>query len=205
MASGKEIRTKIASVKSTQKITKAMEMVGRVEAAPHAAAHGRLAAVRGAHPNRDRPFVEVNPDYRMYCGARGEALFGVHRHQGPSCLCGSVNVNMFREVLRDLRKWRDQGVETDLCLVVGIAYFRRLNVYVVAATSHLGEQPSQGPHRRDHGDDLEHTPPGQDRSSVLRARVVNTMSQQPTISQLLPVEAIDKEVLQQHWDLHLRT
>ena len=47
MASGKEIRTKIASVKSTQKITKAMEMV----------AAARCAARRSAW-RASRPYAE---------------------------------------------------------------------------------------------------------------------------------------------------
>ena len=113
-------------------------------------------------------------------------------------LCGGVNVNTFREVLRELRKWQDKGVEADLCLVgaKGIAFFRRLKVNVVAATSHLGEMPKvqdlvgaiDGHDRR--------VPAGQDRSPLPRHSVfVNTMSQKPDISQLLPVEAMDKEAL----------
>ena len=53
-----------------------------------------------------------------------------------------MNINTFREMLKELREWQGKGVEADLCLVgaKGIAYFRRLKVNVVAATSHLGER-----------------------------------------------------------------
>jgi F-type H+-transporting ATPase subunit gamma len=147
---------------------------------------------------------EANPDYRHpYLQEREVKRVGYIVISTDRGLCGSVNVNMFREVLRDLRKWRDQGVETDLCLVgaKGIAYFRRLSVNIVAATSHLGEQPKV--------QDLvgaitamtEAYRQGKiDRLFLVHSVFVNTMSQQPTISQLLPVEAIDKEALQQHWD-----
>ncbi len=96
-----------------------------------------------------------------------------------------------------------QGVEADLCLVgaKGMAFFRRLNVNVVAATSHLGEQPKV--------QDLVGAITAMtdayrkgtiDRLFLVHSVFVNTMSQQPHVSQLLPVEPIDKESLQKHWD-----
>ena len=137
MASGKEIRTKIASVKSTQKITKAMEMVA---ASKLRRTQQRMAASR-PYAERIRTVIghlsEANPDYRHpYLQAREVKRVGYIVISTDRGLCGSVNVNTFREVVRDLRKWKDQGIETDLCLVgaKGIAYFRRLNVNVVAAT-----------------------------------------------------------------------
>jgi F-type H+-transporting ATPase subunit gamma len=105
--------------------------------------------------------------------------------------------------VRDLRKWKEKGVETDLCLVgaKGIAYFRRLNVNVVAATSHLGEVPKV--------QDLVGAITAMtdayrqgkiDRLFFVHSVYVNTMSQQPMITQLLPVEPVDKDSLQKHWD-----
>jgi F-type H+-transporting ATPase subunit gamma len=204
MASGKEIRTKIASVKSTQKITKAMEMVA---ASKLRRTTQRMAASR-PYAERIKTVIghlsEANPDYRHpYLQSREVKRVGYIVITTDRGLCGSVNVNTFREVVRDLRKWRDQGIETDLCVVgaKGIAYFRRLNVNVVAATSHLGEVPKV--------QDLvgaitamtEAYRQGKiDRLYLVHSVFVNTMSQQPTISQLLPVEAIDKEALQTHWD-----
>jgi F-type H+-transporting ATPase subunit gamma len=204
MASGKEIRTKIASVKSTQKITKAMEMVA---ASKLRRTQQRMAASR-PYAERIRTVIghlsEANPDYRHpYLQSREVKRVGYIVMSTDRGLCGSVNVNTFREVVRDLRKWKDQGIETDLCIVgaKGIAYFRRLNVNVVAATSHLGEVPKV--------QDLVGAITAMtdayrqgkiDRLYLVHSVFVNTMSQQPTISQLLPVEAIDKEALQTHWD-----
>jgi F-type H+-transporting ATPase subunit gamma len=118
-------------------------------------------------------------------------------------LCGSLNVNMFRAVITDLRKWQAQGVEADLCVIgaKGIAYFRRLNVNIVAATSHLGEAPKVA--------DLVGAITAMtdaykerriDRLFLVHSVFVNAMSQQPSIATLLPVEAIDSEALQTHWD-----
>ena len=204
MASGKEIRTKIASVKSTQKITKAMEMVA---ASKLRRTQQRMAASR-PYAERIKTVIghlsEANPDYRHpYLQTREVRRVGYIVISTDRGLCGSVNVNTFREVVRDLRKWKDEGVETDLCLVgaKGIAYFRRLNVNVMAATSHLGEVPKV--------QDLVGAITAMtdayrqgkiDRLFLVHSVFVNTMSQQPKIEQLLPVEAVDKDSLQDHWD-----
>jgi F-type H+-transporting ATPase subunit gamma len=204
MASGKEIRTKIASVKSTQKITKAMEMVA---ASKLRRTQQRMAASR-PYAERIRTVIghlsEANPDYRHpYLVTREVKRVGYIVISTDRGLCGSINVNTFREVIRDLRKWQQQGVEADLCLVgaKGIAYFRRLNVNVVAATSHLGEAPTVQALVGAIGAMTDAYRQGKiDRLFLVHSVFVNTMSQQPTIAQLLPVEAIDKEALQTHWD-----
>ena len=204
MASGKEIRTKIASVKSTQKITKAMQMVA---ASKLRRTQQRMAAAR-PYAERIRTVIghlsEANPDYRHpYLHTREIKRVGYIVISTDKGLCGGVNVNTFREVIRDLRKWQEKGVEADLCLIgaKGIAYFRRLKVNVVAATSNLGEMPKL--------QDLvgaivamtdAYRQGKIDRLFLVHSVFVNTMSQTPEISTLLPVEAIDKEALQTHWD-----
>jgi F-type H+-transporting ATPase subunit gamma len=204
MASGKEIRTKIASVKSTEKITKAMEMVA---ASKLRRTQQRMAASR-PYAERIRTVVghlsEANPDYRHpYLETRELKRVGYIVISTDRGLCGSINVNMFREILRDLRKWQEQGVESDLCLVgaKGMAYFRRLNVNVVAATSHLGEVPKVQDLVGAIAAMTDAYRQGKiDRLFLVHSVFVNTMSQQPKITQLLPVEAIDKDSLQKHWD-----
>jgi F-type H+-transporting ATPase subunit gamma len=204
MASGKEIRTKIASVKSTQKITKAMEMVA---ASKLRRTQQRMAASR-PYAEKIRTVIGhlsmANPDYRHpYLEAREVKRVGYIVISTDRGLCGSLNVNTFRMMVADLRKWEQQGVETDLCLIgaKGMAFFRRLNVNVVAATSHLGEVPKVA--------DLigaittmtdAYRKGTIDRLFLVHGVFVNTMTQTPTVTPLLPVEAIDKETLQAHWD-----
>ena len=144
MASGKEIRTKIASVRSTQKITKAMEMVA---ASKLRRTQQRMEASR-PYAERIRTVIghlsEANPDYRHpYLSVRDVRRVGYIVISTDRGLCGSINVNTFRAMVADLRKWEKQGVEADLCLIgaKAMSFFRRLNVNVVAATSHLGEVP----------------------------------------------------------------
>lgn len=204
MASGKEIRGKIRSVKNTQKITKAMEMVA---ASKLRRTQQRMEASR-PYAEKIRTVIghlsEANPDYRHpYLDTRDVKRVGYIIVSTDRGLAGSLNVNLFRVVLNDLKKWRDQGVEADLCIIgaKGMAFFRRLNVNIVAATSHLGEVPRVA--------DLigsitamtdAYREGGIDRLFLVHNVYVNTMSQKPEITPLLPVEPVDKGALPQHWD-----
>jgi F-type H+-transporting ATPase subunit gamma len=204
MASGKEIRTKIRSVKNTQKITKAMQMVA---ASKLRRTQQRMEASR-PYAERIRTVIghlsEANPDYRHpFLDTRDVKRVGYIVISTDRGLCGSLNVNMFRAVVHDLRRWQQQGVEADLCLVgaKGMAFFRRLQTNIVAATSHVGEAPKVA--------DLigaittmtdAYKNGGIDRLFLVHSDYVNTMSQVPQIKTLLPVEPIDKDSLQENWD-----
>jgi F-type H+-transporting ATPase subunit gamma len=204
MASGKEIRTKIGSVRNTQKITRAMQMVA---ASKLRRTQDRMEASR-PYAERIRTVIghlsEANPDERHpYLEAREVKRVGYIVVTSDRGLCGSLNVNLFRPVVADIRRWQEQGVETDLCIIgaKGAAYFRRLNVNISAVTTHLEENP--------HLSDLigaiatmteAYRNGSIDRLFVAHNVFVNTMSQKPEITTLLPVEPIDKESLQEHWD-----
>jgi F-type H+-transporting ATPase subunit gamma len=204
MAVGKEIRSKITSVKNTQKITKAMEMVA---ASKLRKTQDRMAASR-PYAERIRRVIghlsEANPDYsHPFLHAREVKRVGYIVITTDRGLCGSLNVNLFRALLNDMSQWQDKGVEVDVCIVgaKGIAFFRRLKTNIVAATSHLGDEPKVA--------DLIGTITAMtdsyeqgtiDRLFLVHNVFVNTMSQDPEIRTLLPVEAVDKAELQEHWD-----
>lgn len=204
MAGAKEIRTKIKSVKSTQKITKAMEKVAasklrrtqrRMEAArPYA---DKIRHVIGhlfqANPEYRHPFLVERPIKRV-----GYIVVSTDRG-----LCGGLNVNEFRKLLPELRRHQEQGIETDLCLIgaKAVQFFRRLKVNVVAATTHLGESP--------HIKDLigavtvmldAYREGRIDRLVLVYNDFINTMSQAVDFQQLLPVESIDASELPKSWD-----
>ncbi len=204
MAAGKELRTKINSVKNTQKITKAMEMVA---ASKLRKTQERMAASR-PYADRIRTVIghlsEANPDYHHpFLDTREVKRVGYIIITTDRGLCGSINVNLFRAVLSDMRDWQEKGVEVDVCIIgsKGIAFFRRLNTNVVAVASHLGDVPAVA--------DLVGTITAMtdayeegiiDRLLLVHNVFVNTMSQTPEIKTLIPVEAGDSEDLQSHWD-----
>jgi F-type H+-transporting ATPase subunit gamma len=204
MASGKEIRTKIGSVKNTQKITRAMQMV----AASKLRRTQKIMEASRPYAERIRVVIghlnEANPDYKHpFLQKRDIKRVGYIVVSTDRGLCGSLNVNLFRPLLAELRNWAGKDIEVDLCIIgaKGMAYFRRLKTNIVAATSHLGEKPKVSDligaitsmtDAYENGDI--------DRLFLVHNVFVNTMSQAPEITTLLPVEPIDKDELQTHWD-----
>jgi F-type H+-transporting ATPase subunit gamma len=205
MPGTKEIRAKIASVKSTQKITKAMQMVATSKMR-RAQDRMRLA----------RPYAEkirsvignltlANPDYRhAFLQERQEVKnVGVIVISSDRGLCGSLNVNIFKTALIAMRDWQSKGAKISMCLIgsKASAFFRRLPNPVLANTQGLGDQP--------HMKDLIGTVKVMldaykegtiDRLLLVHSSFVNTMTQKPTALQLLPVEPIGGADLQEHWD-----
>jgi F-type H+-transporting ATPase subunit gamma len=204
MPGTKEIRSKIASVKSTQKITKAMQMV--------ATSKMRRAQerMRQARPYAEQMrnvlghLTEANPDYRHpFLQTREPKAIGFIVISTDRGLAGALNANVFKQTLTLLREWQGKGATVSLCLIgsKGMNFFRRLGLPVLAAVAHLGDRP--------HVKDLIGTVKvmldayraGQlDRLYLVSAHFVNTMTQKPAVEQLLPIEAIDTEGLQEHWD-----
>src|ERR1700682_1611532 len=116
MADAKEIRTKIASIKSTQKITKAMEMV--------AASKMRRAQerMRAARPYADKirnvvgHIAIANPgDSHPYLTERAPKSVGLIIISTDRGLCGALNLNLFKQTLTLVREWQGQGAELHLC------------------------------------------------------------------------------------------
>ena len=205
MPGTKEIRVKIASVKSTQKITKAMQMVATSKMRR---AQDRM---RLARPYADKirsvigNLTQANPDYRHpFMAERAEVKsVGIIVVSPDRGLCGSLNINNFKNVLLAMREWKQKGVEVSLCLIgsKSTAFFRRLPNAILANTSGLGDYP--------HIKDLLGTikvmldayKDGKiDRLYMASSRFVNTMTQKPELQQLLPVQLDAGADLQEHWD-----
>ncbi len=204
MAGAKEIRTKIKSVKSTQKITKAME---KVAASKLRRTQQRMAQAR-PYAEKIRTVIghlyQANPDYRHpFLVEREIRRVGYIVITTDRGLCGGLNVNEFRRLVPELREWQAKGIEVDLCLIgaKGVQFFRRLRVNVVAATTHLGENPRAGDLIGAMKIMLDAYTAGKiDRLFLVHNVFVNTMSQKPEVTTLLPVEATDEGQLQDRWD-----
>jgi F-type H+-transporting ATPase subunit gamma len=204
MAGTKEIRVKIASIKSTQKITKAMEMVAaskmrkaqeRMRAARPYADKIRqvIGHVRVANPNYPHPYLVERE-------IKGVGVIVVSSDRG---LCGSLNLNVFKQVLANAREWQEKGIDIHLCLIgrKAMQFFRRLKLPVTASISQLGDKPHIADLIGTVKAMLDMYEAGQiDRLYVVSNRFVNTMTQRPTMLQLLPAETLDAKDLQERWD-----
>jgi F-type H+-transporting ATPase subunit gamma len=118
-------------------------------------------------------------------------------------LCGGLNINLFKTLVKDMAGYREQGVEIDLCVIgsKGAAFFRNYGGNVVAAISHIGEEPSINDLIGSVKVMLDAYLDGRiDRLFVVSNKFVNTMTQKPTVDQLVPLVADADQELKHHWD-----
>ena len=206
MAVGKEIRKQIKSIQNTQKITRAMEMVAaskmrkaqeRMQAARPYATRIRnvITHLHYAHPEYKHPFVIEREAKRV-------GFIVITSDRG---LCGGLNTNLLRGVLATMKEWAQKKTNIEICTIggKGFGFMKRLGSNIVSHTSHLGDTPRL--------EDLigtikvmldAYTRGELDRLYLIYNQFVNTMSQKPTVEQLLPLPASELEgkQLEHHWD-----
>ncbi len=205
MAGAKEIRSKIASIKSTQKITSAME---KVAVSKMRRAQSRMASGR-PYAERIRQVIghlaKANPEYRHpFMVEREVKRVGYIVVSSDRGLCGGLNINLFKALLKNMAEWRDAKVEADFCVVggKGASFFRSYGGNVVAAISKLGEEPSLNDLIGSVKVMLDAYSDGRiDRLYLVSNKFVNTMTQRPEVQQLLPLAATEEEGVQKGlWD-----
>lgn len=204
MAGAKEIRTKIASIKSTQKITSAME---KVAVSKMRRAQQRMTASR-PYAERIRQVIghlaNANPEYKhSFMQERPVKRVGYIVVSTDRGLCGGLNGNLFKALIQNMKEWRDKDVETDLCVIgsKGASFFRSFGGNVVAAITDLGEAPSLNDLIGSIKVMLDGYQEGRiDRLYLVSNGFVNTMVQQPKVEQMIPLVPTSKEELQGHWD-----
>jgi F-type H+-transporting ATPase subunit gamma len=204
MPGTKEIRTKIASVKSTQKITKAMQMVATSKMRR---AQDRMKLAR-PYADKMRAVIgnlqHANPDYRHpFMATREVKNVGVIVISTDRGLAGGLNANLFKQTLLLFKEWQGKGAALSLCLIgsKGTAFFKRLGLPILANVSGMGDKPHVANLIGTVKVMLDAFRDGKiDKLFLVNAKFVNTMTQRPNIEQLLPVVPSDKSELQTHWD-----
>lgn len=206
MAGAKEIRSKIASIKNTQKITRAMEMVA---ASKMRKTQDRMRASKPYATkiyNVVRHIARATSEYRHpFMENREIKRIGVIVVTSDRGLCGGLNSNLLRETIRVLRQWQHEGKEIDLCVVgrKGQAFFRRVGGRVIASIDQLGDKPGVKDLIGAVKVMLDAFYQGEiDALHVVYNEFVNTMTQRPTVKQLLPLPKAEEESkeLGHHWD-----
>ncbi|MFC0710879.1 F0F1 ATP synthase subunit gamma [Azorhizophilus paspali] len=205
MAGAKEIRSKIASIKSTQKITSAME---KVAVSKMRKAQSRMAASR-PYAERIRQVIgylaKANTEYKHpFMVERPVKRVGYILVSTDRGLCGGLNVNLFKALIKNMKEWHDKGVEADFCVIgnKGTSFFRSYGGNVVAAIGNLGEEPSINNLIGSIKVMLDAFYEGRvDRLYLASNKLINTMTQKPVVEQLLPLAASDDEGVQKGtWD-----
>ncbi len=204
MASGKEIRSKIASIKNTQKITSAMEMVA---ASKMRKAQDRMQLGK-PYAHRIRSVIghiaNSSPEYRhVYFDTRPVKRVGYIVVSTDRGLCGGLNANAFKVAVVSMKAWHERNVEIDLCLIGARAttFFNRYGGNVIATVRNIGDAPAVADVvgvvkvmlDRFDGHEI-------DQLQIVSNSFINTMTQQPAIEQLLPLLPSEEEDLKHHWD-----
>ncbi len=206
MGSTREIRDKISSVKSTQKITSAMELVAaskmrraqeRMAASkPYATEMRRVIShVAASHSEFQHPYLK----HRDRVARVGYIVVATDRG-----LCGGLNVNLFRHLLAHMREWNTKNVPQDLCLIgrKAEAFFAHVGGNVTASVAQLGDKPSLTELLAPVKVMLDAFDEGKiDRLYLAHNEFVNTMTQSPVLHDLLPLKADPRaKEMQFHWD-----
>ena len=205
MANTKEVRKQIASIKSTQKITAAMEMVAasKIRKTQSEMQLGRpysekikevISHIATSSSEYSHPFYE-NREAKKAC------FIVVSSDKG---LCGGLNINLFKSVIHKAAELNNQGVESSFALigVKAASFFKAVGGNVVANVQKLGDKPDPDMligltktvldlHKNNEIDQV----------YICSNKFINTMSQQPGVQQLIPLPAIEDDgPTSTHWD-----
>jgi len=148
--------------------------------------------------------AHANPEYRHnYLDERDVKRVGYIVISTDRGLCGGLNINAFKLAIRESKTWVDQGVEVDFCLVGGKAagFFKSVGGNIVASVKDVGERPSISDLIGSVKVMLDAFTSGTiDKLYLVGNEFVNTMTQQPFASQLLPLPPVDNDNLKHQWD-----
>jgi F-type H+-transporting ATPase subunit gamma len=204
MASGKEIKGKIGSIKNTQKITSAMEMMA---ASKIRKAQNRMASGRPYAQNMLKVIGHIangNLEYRHpYMEAREVKRVGYIVVSTDRGLCGGLNSNLFKKVAKDVKVQRNNGVEVAFAALgsKAVGFFSRFGGSVLAAESGLGDKPSVSDVVGVVRVMLDAYDKGElDQVNLVFNHFASTMVQEPVINQLLPLPKSENESVQHRWD-----
>jgi F-type H+-transporting ATPase subunit gamma len=205
MSGGKEITGQIKSIENTKKVTSALEMVSASKirksqalmkaTRPYARMMRRIVGHLGkANPEYRHPFTLVHDEVKKV----GYVIVSTDRG-----LCGGLNSNLFKLVLKSMSEWKGQGADISMVTLgkKAFAFFKNVKVEIAAHASHLGEKPQIADligviktmldaYRDRHVD----------RVYIVYNDFINTMAQKPVIEQLLPLPETDDEEVRDIWD-----
>lgn len=208
MSNAKDIRTQIKSIKSTQKITKAMQMVAAskmrrsqdimLEGRPYTENLLRMIAhLMHARGETYHPFFTEKKEEIKKVG-----YIVVSTDRG---LCGGLNINLFKTLLKHVQEQSKANRELHFSIFgrKGIAFARRINVHIMATVEAYGDCPSLHELIGGISTMIDAYREGEiDRVYLLHNRFVNTMIQEPVLMQLLPaaITSDDKKAPKYSWD-----
>ena len=196
MSGSQEIRSQIASIQNTQKITKAMEMVAasKMKKAQDQMSKARpyadkilnvISHLAHAHPEYSSEFFVTRKIKK-----RGYIIISSDRG-----LCGGLNNNLFKLIVESIEEDNKTNIKPSFSLIGGKAasFFQRMGGSVMAQTAQLGDKPKieqvlglikSTTDSFINGD--------VDEVCLVYNKFLNTVSQEPVIQKILPIKTEEK-------------
>lgn len=206
MVNIREIRTKIKSIQSTQKITRAMEMVA---ASKMKKAQERMFSSRPYSDKLKNVIKHVSKgtlEYKhRFTVVRPIKCVGFIVITSDRGLSGGLNANLLKTVTKSLIFYRDKGIEVKFFAVgkKAVSYLKRLNCNIVSSITGIGDMP----HSKDiiglvHSALKEFDRFGIDSLYIAYNKFINTMTQKPILENFLPITDVvkDDNVKKDVWD-----
>ncbi|AAP95033.1 F0F1 ATP synthase subunit gamma [[Haemophilus] ducreyi] len=206
MAGAKEIRTKIASVRNTQKITKAMEMVAtsKMRKTQERMAAGRpySETIRKVISHIAKGSIGYKHPFLIERDVKKVGYLVISTDRG---LCGGLNINLFKTTLNEFKAWKDKDVSVELGLVgsKGVSFYQSIGLKVRAHITGLGDSPEMERIVGAVNEMINAYRNGEvDMVCIAYNRFENTMSQKTVIAQLLPLPKLENDELETKcsWD-----
>lgn len=207
MASLKEIRAKVTSIKSTQKITRAMQMVA---ASKMRRAQERMEVGRPYADSMRRVvshLVQAQSDYKHpYMVSRAINRVGFIVVTSDRGLAGGLNINLLKKLTKYVKDYQDQSVEAEFVVIgsKGVSFFKNFGGKINAVLTDYGDSPNYGQLSVPVQVMLDDYNSGRiDRIYLVYNQFVNAMTQKPSIAQLVPLPegSLDEEESIAHsWD-----
>lgn len=199
MSSTQQICSKIQSVGSIRKVTRALQMVSAVRIR-HAQQMMRTSRPYALHMRRVVMHIaQATPELQHPAlharEARHVCYVVIATDRG---LCGSLNHNLFRKVLEGITDWRRKGATSQVVAIgqSALQFCHECGLESLGAVTHLGDRPELKQLTgvmKIAGDTF--MTGRADRLLLAYSQFMTTMGQRPIIDALLPLPAVAEEGL----------
>ncbi|QLB12128.1 ATP synthase F1 subcomplex gamma subunit [Bisgaardia hudsonensis] len=207
MAGAKEIKTKISSVQSTKKITKAMEMVAaskmRKTQDRMSSSRPYSEAIRAVISHISKANVSYKHPFLVEREIKNVGVLVISTDRG---LCGGLNINLFKTTLNEVKEMKEKNIKVSLGLIgsKGISFFRSLGLDIKGQHSGMGDTPKVEELIGLANQMFDAYKKGEiDAIYIVYNKFINTMSQKPTFEKLVPLPELANDNLGENkniWD-----
>jgi len=205
MASSQEIRSQIASIQNTQKITKAMEMVAASKMKKAQDQMTRARPYADKISNVIAHLAQAHPEYSSeFFNQREVKKKGYIIISSDRGLCGGLNNNLFKLIVETIEEDKTKDIKPAFSLIGSKAtsFFQRMGGDVMAQTAQLGDKPKIEQVLGLIKSTIDSFISGEiDEVYIVYNKFLNTVSQDPTMQKVLPIKAEEKDNDYDHyWD-----